>query len=196
MMVGWVAVLLLLCGGCSRDTRVGDRKVRSPKVRTVSHYGVTLDQDASPKQVAYVLLRSLREDYLAADDDAREKALDVTFDVCAASILAESNPTSFSDDEFTHQLVYRWAPIVGYYVGALDFEWDKAEKRLVSAIAKPLKLRKKEYETANILIELADPSGDSRKQVVLVVKLARDQGYWRVFQLTFEQTRRHIARGS
>jgi len=194
--VGCVSALLLLGGGCSRGTRIGDRKIRSPKVRTVSHYGVTLDKEASAKKVAFVLLRSLREDFLAPDQARREQALDVTFDVCAAGLLAASNQTSFTNDELTHQIVYHWAPVVGYYVGDLDFEWPQAEPRLVTAIAPPLKIGKQQYETTNVLIELADPSGDVRKQVVLVIKLARDQGYWRVFQLSYEQTRRHIARGA
>ncbi|MBU0719483.1 MAG: hypothetical protein KJ749_14655, partial [Planctomycetes bacterium] len=79
-----------LAAGCESAGagRLANRKVEKPEVRTVTHYGMTLDEDASPEEVAFVLLRAIRDDFYAADLASREAAIDMQLDVCAANEMA------------------------------------------------------------------------------------------------------------
>jgi len=78
--------LATIATGCGRDARLTGKQLREPDVRTITAYDVTLDHDASPKEVVYVLLRAIADDYAAGDDhEARESALDKQFAVAAPS---------------------------------------------------------------------------------------------------------------
>ena len=85
------AALLVGSTACRRDVRLADKKLRNPTVKAVSAYGMTLDEQASPQQVAFATLRAIRDDFLAPDREAREKALDIQFELCAANKISERN---------------------------------------------------------------------------------------------------------
>jgi len=177
------------CGG---DARLTGQKVRHAAVKTVSLYGLTLDQNASAEQVAFVALRAMREDALAEDAAAREAALDKQFDVCAAGVLAKTNRTSIPSDQYIYGVVNHWTPTVAFYAKDLETDWEKASTRLVrrdSTAAKDVKDESKECE---VQMQLADPSGDPNASLVLVVWMALDDGYWRVTHLVFDSTRRTL----
>jgi hypothetical protein len=196
MLTASAAVLVLtLASGCQQDdTRAGDQKLRSPQVGTVSHYGLTLDQDASPTEVTYVLLQALREDFLAETQAERDAALDKQFDVSAANLLRQANPLSISGDEFLNRIVFLWTPVVAHYVDSLDFTWEDAQARLVEGnMAQPFKLGGEDIPATKVLVELADPSGDPNAQVVLGVSMVKDAGYWRVRKLEYDMRNREIA---
>ncbi len=184
------AVVMAVWCGCSGDARLADKKVRSATVRSATHYGVTLDQQATPEQVAFVLLRAIRDDVSAESKQDRETALDVQFDLCAANAIQKKNPTTMPRDEFIHNVVYHWAPTVSHYVSDFDTEWEKASARLVRA--KLTTDSKGNPEECEVLMELSDPSGNPNARVVMVIWMARDEGYWRVMHLGFDPTRRSI----
>jgi hypothetical protein len=182
-------VLAVWCG-CSGDTRLAGHKIRSATVRSVTHYGVTLDQQAAPEQVAFVVLRAIRDDVSAKTKEDREAALDKQFDLCAANVLQKRNRTSMPRDEFVHSVVYHWAPTVSHYVGDFETEWDKAAARLVHGrLAKDSKTNLEECE---VQMELADPRGDPKARVVMVIWLVKDEGFWRATHLGFDSTRRSV----
>ncbi len=183
-LVGW--------GGCSRDVRLADRKIRSVTVGTITHYGTTLDRDASPEQVTYVLLRAIRDDFLAQTDDAREAALDKQFDLCAANVVAGRNRLQISRDEFIHNVVYRWTPTVSHYVHDFETEWEKARKRLVLSAPRTVKGSDSDSRECEVFMEVDDPEGDPSARVVMVVYLTQDDGYWRVLHLGFDPRSRKI----
>lgn len=180
------------CGG---DTRLAGKKLRSPSVRTVSHYGITLDASATPQQVAFVALSAIREDVLAKSKEEREAALDKQFDVCAAGVIAGRNKTSLPRDEFVHNVVYHWAPTVAHYVGDFPSDFESAAGRMVFENESAAK-DKADKTDARVAIALADPSGDAKASVVALVYLAQDAGYWRVTHLGFDPTRRTIAKAT
>ena len=84
---GLFGALLVLAGACDRDARLAGRNLRNVTVRSVTHYDTTLDKNASPKQVTYVLLRAIRDDFKARTREEREAALDKQFDVSAGGVL-------------------------------------------------------------------------------------------------------------
>jgi hypothetical protein len=194
----WAFLGLVATGlwcACGSDTRLAGRKVRIATVKTVSHYGVTLDEGATPQQVAYVLLRAIRDDVRAKNETEREEALDVQFDLCAAGVLAARNKTSLPRDQFIHNIVNHWAPTVAHYVGDFPLDWESASKRLISGAGASEKDAKKDAE-ATVGIELADPSTDPSASAVMNIWMARDGAYWRVMHLGFDPTRRSLSRTS
>jgi len=184
--------LVLSGSGCSRDVRLADKKVPTVTVRSVSHYGLTLDQNATPEQVAFAALRAIREDFLAKNEAEREAALAKQFDLCAAEVLAERNRTSLSRDEYIYSVVYRWTPTVSHYVGDFPADWESAEGRLVRRAVSRAKGEKESGEECEVAMQVADPAGDPKASVVLVVWLAKDGGFWRVLHLGFDPTTRTL----
>lgn len=184
------AVALAVWCGCGGDSRLAGKKIRSTTVRSVTHYGLTLDQQATPEQVAFVLLRAIRDDVSAKSKQDRETALDIQFDLCAANAIQKKNPTTMPRDEFIHNVVYHWAPTVSHYVGDFETEWEKAAARLVRT--KSTTDSKASPEECEVRMELADPNGDPNARVVMVIWMAQDEGYWRVMHLGFDPTRRSV----
>ena len=176
--------------GCGGDARLAGQKIRSATVRSVTHYGVTLDQQAAPEQVAFVLLRAIRDDVSAKSKEEREAALDKQFDLCAANVLQKRNRTSMPRDEFIHSVVYHWAPTVSHYVGDFEMERDKAAARFVRKT--PKTEAKASPEECEVHMELADPSGEPKARVVVVIWMVQDGGFWRVTHLGFDPSRRSI----
>jgi len=180
--------IVLACAavsGCNRDVRLAGRKLRDVQVRTVAHYGVTLAPEASPKQVAFVLLRAIREDFEASSEAEREAALDVQFDVAAANELQKFNSLGLSRDEALFNFVYRWTPTVSHYAEQFPVEWQAAEARLLQVGPKSPAEAQGGAKECQVLIEVQDPGGDPNAGAVLVVWLVEDTGYWRVLRAGF-----------
>ena len=171
--------------GCNRDVRLAGENVRTVTVHPVTHYGVTLDEHASPEQTVYVLLRAIRDDFLASNQTRREAALDKQFDVCAANVIAASNPIGISRDEYVYRAVNQWTPTVSHYVHGFETEWEKARGRFVKVGPKSGGDAESGARECQVLMQLDDPSGDPKARVVLVVGLAQDKGLWRTARLGF-----------
>ncbi len=193
---GWLGFALLLMmvigGACSRDVRLAGRKIPTVEVRSVAHYGLILDGQASPTKVAYAALLAIREDLLAADKQTREAALDKQFDLCAANVIQDKNRTSIDRDQYVYNVVYRWTPTVSHYVDNFDVDWETAKDRLVRRDIPQAQWSDPGVEECAVLMELDDPNGESNARVVLAVFLARDSGFWRVVHLGFDNQRRSI----
>jgi hypothetical protein len=174
---------------CGRDARLAGQKIPTFKGGTVSHYGVTLDQQASPEQVAFVLLRAIREDFEADGHEEREKALAVQYDLPAANELQARNRTRAQRDEFIYKVVQRWTPTVAYYARNFDTDWNQAQNRLIRREGRSAPRSKLGGASCEVLLEVDDP-GDDRGRVVLTVWLVQDSGYWRVLHLGFQPARR------
>lgn len=180
--------------GCGRDAHLAGEKLRHATVGTATHYGVTLDQAASPERVAFVALRAIREDFLAKTPADREAALDKQFGVAAADVIAARNRTALSRDEIVHYVVTEWTPTVSHYVNDFEAEPEKAVARMVNhGMTKPAGDEMPECELA---VEVADPNGDPNARAVMLIWLAKDNGYWRVLHFGFEPKRTLKAKDS
>ncbi len=192
----WVTLItgFALCpwGGCSRDVRLAGRDVRSVTVGPVDSYGMRLDEEATPEQVTYVLLRAIRDDFLASTPQQRKTALDIQFDICAANVLRGKNRKGMSRDEFVYNVVYRWTPAVSHYVENFETDWELAKARFVRGGPEPANGSDTDPKKCTVLMELEDPSGEPDARVVMIVWLARDSGFWRVLHLGFDPRRRSI----
>lgn len=195
---GWVATVfpvILALAGCSRDVRLAGKNVKSVEVGPVTHYGMTLDENAGPEQVAFVALRAIREDMEADGAAAREASLDVQFSVSAANVLQAGNSTSLTRDEFVYGVVSRWTPTVSHYVGDFETEWDQAQARLHRRAVTRLGTRPEDEltgEECEVAMQVRSPDGNPNSDVVLLVWLAKDRGLWRVTHLGFDLSTRSL----
>ena len=172
--------------------RLAGRDIRDVTVRTVTHYGVTLDQEATPQQVTYVLLRAIRDDFLAKDKAAGDAAIDPQLDVCAANEIYAMYPTNLDRAESIYKVARRWTPTVAHYVHDFETEWAKAESRFTKLGPQPVTGSTTGANECQVIMELADPSGDPNANVLLVVRLVQDRGYWRVFRVGFTPMKRSL----
>ncbi|MGB2985895.1 MAG: hypothetical protein WBE26_08425 [Phycisphaerae bacterium] len=187
-----MAVGFAVGGGCSRDVRLADRDVRSVTVQAVTHYGTVLDKQASPEQVTYVLLRAIRDDFMATTPEERKAALDKQFDICAANVIRVKNRSALTGDEYAYYIVYNWTPTVSHYVDNFETAWERAKARFVRGSPRLVNGADADATECEVLMELEDPSGDPSARVVMIVWLAQDSGFWRVVHLGFDPTRRSI----
>ena len=183
---------VLATGSCSRDVRLAGREVREVKVRPVTQYGMVLDEQATPEQVVHVLLRAIREDFLARTQEERQAALDKQFDICAGNVIEARNRSGLSAEEFVYNVVYRWTPTASHYVSNFETDWEKAQKRYVRTETKRPATSAGDVPECEVRIQLDDPSGDPNARVVMIVWLAKDSGLWRVLHLGFDPTTRSI----
>jgi hypothetical protein len=182
-----VAVLGIHLAGCNEV----EEKVPPPKVETVTQYGLTLDENATPQQVAYVLLRSLAEDVQAAQAkppqrDAQKNANMITWSLAAPDEIEKrlldgrrllskkaTRPDSLGvdRDKQIYAVVNLWAPIVAYYVSSFDKDPQTAMARM--KVRRALELTGDE-----VLYEVwPDPSRpDKDRHQTLSINLVRQKG--------------------
>lgn len=189
---GCLGAFLALTGACDRDARLAGRNLRDVTVKTVTHYGATLDKSATPQQVTYVLLRAIRDDFKAKTPEEREVALDKQFDVSAGGYLTSGRANEIDRREALFRIVNRWTPTVAHYVDDIETDWEKARVRLKVFGLEPVKNRNDGTQQCKIMTQLADPSGDPNAAVLLNIQLIQDSGYWRVLGLAYENSRRSM----
>lgn len=193
LCVAVAALCITTLSACKRDARLADQELRHPVVKTVSHYGVTLDKNASPKQVAFVALRAIKDDFEAANDEQRGEALDVLFDICAPNLIAAHNRKSVTRDEYIFKVVYRWTPAVAHYVNDFETEWTKADARFITRPGRSGSSDGgKDGAGVLVLMDVADPEGDSNAGAVVSVDVVKDKGFWRVRRVGFASNKRSI----
>lgn len=184
LCVGLGAILL---SGCT------PAPVRDPQVETVTYYGRTLDKDAAPLEVAYALTRAMRDDFLAESKAKRDEAIDKQFALAASGMLRASNPSSLDDNEFLHEIVYRWTPAVSHYIHDFDLTWEEAQEKFREiSIARPMRIGSTTFQTRVVLVPLTDPEAGPSASTVLMLRFIQDDGYWRVFRLEFDRKHRTI----
>ncbi len=191
-----VLASLWLVSGCEQP-----REIPPMTVETVTAYGKTLDADATPEQVAFVLLRSLRDDVEAAqaqDRDAQREAFKTTFALAAYSTInrraieAQPVPSNAPENgglrrERIHEVVNHWAPIVAYYVQSIEKDFESATERMRVAVGGP------DDATAVVLYPVQhDPDqAEPGEPVLLEIELVQEpatqgeQRYWRVARVAF-----------
>lgn len=189
---GCLGAFLVLIGACDRDARLAGRNLRDVTVKTVTHYGATLDKSATAKEVAYVMLRAIRDDFKAKTREEREAALDKLFDVSAAGFLTKGRANELDRQETIFKIVNRWTPTVSHYVDDIETDWEKARVRLRVIGLESVKNRNDGTQQCKIMTQLADPSGDPNAAVLLKIQLIQDSGYWRVLGLAYVNSTRGL----
>ena len=182
--------LALFCAvapaGCNRNVRLAGTDIPHIELASVTHYGRVLDASATPKDVAYVVLRAIQEDVHAPDESARNRALRIQLETAAVGALAAHKKIPHvSDDEFVYQQVNGWAPTVSHYVDSFETDWAKAEARFKVK-------RTRVEEVRRVLLPVDDPSGDPHAGAVVAVDVVLEKtnddeaGMYRVLRVSFD----------
>ena len=191
------AVAALVAAGCRQPV-----EIPSTDVKVVEAYGVKLDESATPRQVAYALLRAIRDDVESAqagDRDGQKRAFRTTFSLGAFSEIEKRLARGLGDgkedslgetrDRRIHDVIYHWAPIVAHYVPSFDLDETTAVGRM------------KVLETPNatstciVVYDVAhDPAASDpakRQPAMIEITLTRErstggaQEFWRVAKVAF-----------
>ena len=195
-----IALLATALGGCSKPQ---EEKAPPLVVKTVDSKGVSLGPQASPQQVAYVLLSALAEDVRASQahrSEDQKVARDLAFSLVAPKALEArilgvnaqfrgKREARLEDrDQKLYIITNSWAPIVAHYIA--DFPADPA------AAAQRMWVRYNPGMTvAHVYLVVAhDPAeADSAKRetATLDIEMAReapDAGgdpYWRAVRISY-----------
>jgi hypothetical protein len=204
----WVGVVIgallgMQLAGCGE----AEEKAPAAKVEAVTAYGVTLDENATPQQVVYALLRSLAEDVQAAQakpprkEDQKHANL-ITWSLSAPGELEKRilegqqtlNPgqpkltaLGADRDKRIYSVVNLWAPIVAYYIGSFDTDEKTAMARMKLRTARELPGVEVQYE---VWPDPAKP--DAERHQWLSINLVKEKSttdpnkeYWRVTRVAF-----------
>lgn len=194
----WSGLLIALVAssGCNDESRNVGKGIRHHVVEPVTDQGLTLDQNADPKDVVYVLLRAIVDDYDAGDDAAaREAAFDRQLALCAPDYIFErAFHQSFGRDEAVQRIVWRWGPTLGHYRADFPKSVDEVRGRLLRATSDTVKdASGAEIERTRLFLELASPTGNVNANIVAQFQLVKEKGFWRVSQVGFASGIRHIS---
>ena len=194
-LVLMASVGILAMTGCT-----GEKPVPPAKVQTVTAYGLTLDENATPEQVAFVLLRSLADDVQAAqahEHVKQEEALHRTFSLAAYNTIErrfieaathskarQQNSLGEKRDRKLFEVVELWGSIVAYYVPSFDTDPQQAMAKMQSIQqGKAVHIR---YPVAHVP-SASDPA--QRQEQTLDIELTQEQAdgksYWRVARIDY-----------
>ncbi len=168
-----------------KDMAAPRELVRHYGVATAEYYGVRLDEKASPRDVVYVLLRSVEDLYEVADAPVRQEQVEgvrrvqeIQLALAAPEAIVDvyvKMGTPIKNDTVRNRLVLRtvlpWARMLGYYVGGMGLE------------------RRASWQES---IDKSDPTGPAKATVNLtakkdafetqiIVKLAKESNRWRIY---------------
>ncbi len=193
-----VPAMLLLLTGCEGREPMD---IPDAVVEPFSAHGITLDEDATPQEVVFVLTRAIHDDVKGAqaDDHTRHKeAVDLQFRLAAYSVIerrllqamkSADGPEikSLGDDraEDLYLVVQQWGSILGHYVDGFQNTFQEASDRMgvepksVSRVlvtyeveANPDAATEEDRQPATLEFEVVEEKADGK-------------GYWRVAKVDF-----------
>lgn len=186
--------------GCSEDARLADASIKPAVVVDVVDSGLNLDRTASPDMVAFALLKAIRDDVEAGNDQAaREAAFDRQYRLAAPAAIQKHHARYLGAehaerDESTYKAVRAWAPTLAYYVDNFNFTWDEAREAMTTRTipsASPESLTKTDEK--HVLLEVRDPHDEPNASAIVRVRLVEEDNRWRVWWVGFEHSRRQLA---
>ncbi len=139
----------------------------------ISAHGLTLGRDATPEQVAYVLLMAIRDDVLAVrnDPDVRETE---GFKLQRRLAGPAAPPEVLKKRT---EAVRRWAPTLAYYVDG--FELDP-----IRAMESMYREGQPGGPKATVLYDMICPT-DSGARATAKIDLIKENNYWRVLRIGY-----------
>lgn len=186
------------------------KEIPPTETKTVSLYGQTLDESASPQQVVFALLRSLNDDVRAAQEhkhDEQKAAFARTFSLAAfheiekrlisvRQSLGQNTTLGGDREEKIYNVVHYWAPIVGHYIDSFDTEFAAAAAKMRSVVTGDGQIAHVYYPVVHDPRQ-TDPAKQQRAtiHVELVREPAGATSYWRVARVDFagkDETERYF----
>ncbi len=187
-----IAGSILPLSGCNENARLADHEVRAKEVQTITAYGRELNQAATPVDVVYVFAKAVLDDYDAGDDQTkREEAFDVQLGTLATEkVKREVSRKSQNEQQILDSFFMaarRFAPVVGHYRETFREDYQALTARMFSIVGKS-----DGEATSYVLMNLDHPDPEQRTQGNVIAKfnLVRENGYWRIWWVGFDNTAR------
>jgi len=163
--------------------------LRHYEVVTAEYYGVNLDAKATPRDVTYVLLRSIEDGSKAAVIPDREQQIDglrrareIQLAVAAPQTILNhylqagyAVEGEMAEERLILNVVLSWSRMLGYYAGG--FGLDHREKWVEVYEPSP------SGPPTRALVQLEANKGEFKTGVV--VRLARESDRWRVYMVNY-----------
>lgn len=190
----WAVLLAVLCSitGCKENARLADHEVRSRDVQTISAYGRVLDQAAPPKDVVYVFLKAVLDDYDAPDLEKREAAFDTQLGTLATEHLKQRVGGKAKSEQQTLDNFYavarRFAPVIGHYRETFREDYESLIARMYGGALRGGDIANNAIVYVNL--DHPEPSHRPGGNVVGRIDLVRESGYWRIWSVSFDNTTR------
>ena len=189
--------------GC-KDPTLADKEIPPVSIGPVqTPYGVTLDENATPADVAYVFFRAAKDDYLAAQEARREdqkKAFHLQIALAAADDISnatnqlyarKSLPVQRSRDEAVYLLARVWAPTIAHYINNFSDDRSVMQAKMVTgnlqsgSASQPARSGR-----VNVLLDVSRDDSNARIQVSMIQQTGGDgKRYWRISEVGFADPR-------
>ncbi|GJM24680.1 MAG: hypothetical protein DHS20C16_10950 [Phycisphaerae bacterium] len=183
---------ILTASGCKENARLADHDVRAREVQTVEAYGHVLDQTASPGDVVYVFLKAVLDDYDAGNDSVkRELAFDTQLGTLATATIKKKLARNSQNErqvlESFFMAARRFAPVVGHYRETFREDYESLTARMLSTGSGST-----DGSASIVRMNLDHPDPEQRPQgnVVARFDMVRENGYWRIWWVSFESATR------
>ena len=161
----------------------------------VTSHGMTLDENATPEQVVWVLLSAIREDVRTKVNSPEWKDLmKLQCRLANVELLRSRADTSergrhLDRDGLFFGIVRGWAPALNYYAESFDDEFEAAKAKMTSQSKIDPRLPEKYHPTqvVNYVLQAAEFDGPVRRRrgVNIQFALSKTQnGYWRVYAVS------------
>ncbi len=196
----WAGIAAILAAALTFSGLIGcgsDEDIPPAVVKPVTAYGLTLDNKATPQEVAFALLRSIADDVKAAqayDTKAQKQALLITHSLAACNTIAGKLALSDAQGDRTkaglrdkkiYAFVKDWAAIVAHYVRSFDTDPQAATRRM--------EVRGRTQKSLHLYYDVShDPAETDpakRQTATIDIELVQEQAdglsYWRVARVSF-----------
>ncbi len=190
-----VATGVILACGCTdrRGQQISDYVPASNGV--VTSHGMTLDENATPEQVVWVLLSAIREDVRTKVNTQDWKDLmKLQCQLANVELLRSRAGTAgrgrnLDSDGLFFSIVRGWAPALNWYAESFDDEFEAARARMTSKPINDPRLPEKYYpiQVVNYVLPAAELDGPVCQNggVNIQFALSKTQnGYWRVYAVS------------
>jgi hypothetical protein len=181
-----VPVILVKMVAKQTDPTLPAELLRRYEVVTTEYYGVRLDEKAAPRDVAYVLLRSIEEGAAAANAPtsqqqieglrkAREIQLATAAPIGILQYLganrAELTDADTNAQELVLRMVLSWSRMLQYYIGGFGLNRSDARQEIHEAVPTG--------QPPRAIVRFPAVKNPYRTQVV--VRFIREADRWRIY---------------
>jgi hypothetical protein len=175
------------------DPILPNELLRHYEVVTADYYGVRLDEKATPRDVAYVLLRSIEDGAKAVGApapaeqvrglrQARETQLAVAAPQTILQFYQQAGypmEGSMAEEKVILKAVLGWSQLLGYYVGGFGLDHREAWTEMIEPSSHAPSPK------AMVLFE----AKKNEFKTGVAVRLAREADRWRIYMVNFADLR-------
>ena len=187
-LAGLTVPLVFPSLGCDDPTLAGSALEESEIPEgPLQAYGLTLDENASPRDVAYTALRLLKDEAAALQRRDREQRRQIFVQCCQLAardqlyegyqqvLKRDLMPVEITPTQAAQKLVMYWGPIIAHYVDSLEEDYEQATARMYERVP----------PNGTRAWVLCDVTGRDGQPATVRIDLFDTPGGWRITRIGF-----------